>query len=397
MTSQRDESLTVTSSTLNETSAPVQPVLLVFGTRPEAIKLCPLIPAIQKISNGALRPVVCVTAQHREMLDQVLRIFEVKPDFDLEAMRPGQSLPTLTARLLTLLSPIFEEVKPAMTVVQGDTTTTFCAALASNFAQVPVAHVEAGLRTHDRNNPFPEEMFRVLTADLTRLHFAATQGAARNLIREGINPLRIEVTGNTGIDAVLSIQQRLRSGAPSGLDAALDRSKKLVVVTAHRRESFGPQFDNICQAVLELSKRSDVQIVWPVHKNPNVLNSVERLLRNQPNIVLLEPLDYLPFVDLMSRAYLLLTDSGGIQEEAPSLGKPVLVLRSTTERPEAVEAGTVKLVGTETAKIVSEAVRLIENQSEYDRMSRLHNPYGDGQACERIAERLRAYLTTPLT
>lgn len=338
-----------------------------------------------------------MTGQHREMLDQVLRIFDVQPEFDLAVMQPNQPLADLTARLLTGLTKVIEQVKPALTVVQGDTSTTFCGALSSFYAGVPVAHVEAGLRTFDLRNPFPEESNRQMTRCLATIHFAATEGAARNLLREGVEQASIVVTGNTGIDAVLSIRDRLLGGASSGLNLNVDDGKKLIVVTAHRRESFGPQFEEICRAVAQIAKRPDVRIVWPVHRNPNVLRPVEQMLRGNPNITLMEPLDYLPFVDLMQRAWLLLTDSGGIQEEAPSLGKPVLVLRSTTERPEAVAAGTVKLVGTDPAKIAEETYRLLDDGREYERMARLHNPYGDGHACERISQRISAYFENALT
>ena len=368
-------------------------MLIIFGTRPEAIKLCPLIGVLRSERfSQILRPIVCVTGQHREMLEQVLRIFDVQPDIDLAVMSPNQSLPELTARLITALPAIFAEIAPAMTIVQGDTTTTLCGALASFYAGVEVAHVEAGLRTFNLRVPFPEEMNRVMTSRLASLHFAATEGAARNLRKEGVRKVSIEVTGNTGIDAVLSIRDRLQRGASSGLDLFLDGRKKLIVVTAHRRENFGEEFENICAAVAELALRDDVQIVWPVHRNPNVLRPVEALLSGRPNVMLIAPLEYLPFVDLMQRAHLLITDSGGIQEEAPSLGKPVLVLRSTTERPEAVEAGTVKLVGTDAANILAASTRLLDDSHEYEQMARLHNPYGDGRASLRIAERLATHF-----
>ncbi len=359
--------------------------------------MCPLIEALRADwLAGALEPVVCVTGQHREMLDQVLAIFGVQPDFDLAIMQQGQTLPELTARLLSALPPVFEEARPALTIVQGDTTTTLCGALASFYAGVPVAHVEAGLRTFNLQSPFPEEMNRVLTSRLTALHFAATEGAAGHLRQEGIAACDIHVTGNTGIDAVLAVRNRLEEGAASGLEIALDPSKKLIVVTAHRRESFGPEFENICRAIAELADRQDVQIVWPVHRNPNVRQPVDAILRGHPNVILIEPLEYLPFVDLMRRAYLILSDSGGVQEEAPSLGKPVLVLRDTTERPEAVAAGTVRLVGTDPAKILAESLRLLEKEAEYKRMSEVHNPYGDGSASARITRILAAHLAIPL-
>ncbi len=396
MTSPRVESLTGTSSSTSSLASRKR-ILLVFGTRPEAIKLCPLVGMLrQEPFCRYLEPVVCVTGQHREMLDQVLRIFDVKPEFDLQLMHKGQTLPELTARLIQALPEVFAKVQPSWTIVQGDTTTTLGGALSSFYGDVPVAHVEAGLRTFQLRSPFPEEMNRVLTTRLTTLHFAATEGAAENLWREGVARETVEITGNTGIDAVLSVRDRLQAGADSGLDVALDGSKKLIVITAHRRESFGPEFENICRAVSQLAERSDVQIVWPVHRNPNVLKPVDTWLRGKPNIVLTEPLDYLPFVDLMQRAYLIISDSGGVQEEAPSLGKPVLVLRKTTERPEAVAAGTVKLVGTDPAVILAEATRLLDDRKEYERMAHVHNPYGDGQACGRIARRIAAALGVPV-
>ncbi len=368
-------------------------VLVIFGTRPEAIKLCPLISALRmRPSARGLETVVCVTAQHREMLDQVLAVFNVTPDYDLDVMRPGQTLTELTARLLAALKPVIDEVKPALVVVQGDTTTTLCGALAAFYAGVPVAHVEAGLRTFDMRAPFPEEMNRVVTGRLATLHFAATAWAAENLSRDGVSPERIQVTGNTGIDAVLMVRDALEEGRVSGLALPVNGRRKLIVVTAHRRESFGEGFVRICEAVSALAGREDVQVIWPVHPNPSVRKTVDETVRGRENVLLMEPLEYLPFVDLVRRSYLVITDSGGVQEEGPSLGKPILVLREKTERPEAVKAGTVKLVGTDRELIVREAVRLIEDRTEYDRMARLHNPYGDGQASGRIAESIAAYL-----
>ncbi len=390
MTSPRDASHIVTSSTIPQRRQTKPRVLVIFGTRPEAIKLCPLVQKLQQQDDW--ETLVCVTAQHRQMLDQVLAAFSVKPDFDLDLMQPGQTLAALSARLLAGLEKVFLETRPALTIVQGDTSTTLCGALCSFYARVPIAHVEAGLRTFDMEAPFPEEMNRVVTGRLATLHFAATEWAAQNLRNEGVPPERIEVTGNTGIDAVLSVRSALEAKLLSGVDLAVDAKRKLIVVTAHRRESFGDGFADICQALAELARRDDTQIVWPVHPNPNVLRAVDKFLRGRPNILLIDPLDYLPFVDLMRRAYLLITDSGGVQEEGPSLGKPILVLRQKTERPEAVEAGTVKLVGTDRAAIVREAVRLLEDQAEYERMARLHNPYGDGHASERIVRRIHASL-----
>jgi UDP-N-acetylglucosamine 2-epimerase (non-hydrolysing) len=393
MTSPRDESPTGTSNTPTSPFKPSKRVLVVFGTRPEAIKLCPLVSALlREPFCCGLETIVCVTAQHRQMLDQVLAAFEVTPDHDLDLMRPGQTLTALTARVLAGLESVLIAVRPSLVIVQGDTTTTLCAALASFYAGIPVAHVEAGLRTFDMHAPFPEEMNRVLAARLADLHFAATDWAADNLVREGVRTESIQVTGNTGIDAVLSISDGIERGRLSGLSLPLDTRKKLILVTAHRRESFGEAFVRICEAISTLAERNDVQVVWPVHLNPNVQDTVHKILGRHSNILLVEPVDYLPFVDLMRRAYLLITDSGGVQEEGPSLGKPILVLREKTERPEAVRAGTVKLVGTNRDAIISEATRLLDDRAEYERMARLHNPYGDGKASGRIAGRIFSYL-----
>jgi UDP-N-acetylglucosamine 2-epimerase (non-hydrolysing) len=327
------------------------------------------------------------------MLDQVLDAFGIQPDHDLNVMLPGQTLLQSAARIIGALEPVFDSGKPDLAIVQGDTTTTFCGALAAFYSGVPVAHVEAGLRTGDLRQPFPEELNRVLATRLATLHFAATQGAAQNLAAEGITH-NVWVTGNTGIDAVLSVRDRLEQNEK---ELTSPRSpydwpgKRLILVTAHRRESFGEGFERICQALATIADRPDVHVVYPVHPNPNVQEPVNRHLLAHPNVTLLEPLDYVPFVDLMRRAHIILTDSGGIQEEGPSLGKPILVLREKTERPEAVEAGTVKLVGSDTARIVAEAAHLLDDQSEYERMSRIHNPYGDGHACERIEAGLREF------
>lgn len=359
--------------------------LFVFGTRPEAIKLCPV------VLHMKARPLefsvrVAVTAQHRQMLDQVLAAFRVTPDFDLDLMTANQTLPGLSARMLAGLEPVVAEAKPDVVYVQGDTTTTLCGALAAFYAGIPVGHVEAGLRTGDLRQPFPEEMNRVVTARLATMHFATTDGSRQNLLREGIAEEAIRVTGNSGIDAVLYVRDRLISGELQGLNwDFLDPSRRLIVVTAHRRESFGPGFENICAALGTLAKRDDVEIVWPVHRNPNVMGPVQKHLSGLPRVHLIEPLDYVPFVDLMRRAYLLLTDSGGIQEEGPSLGKPVIVMREKTERPEAVDAGTVRLTGTDATRIVSEVERLLDDPSAHEAMARVHNPYGDGHASELIA------------
>jgi UDP-N-acetylglucosamine 2-epimerase (non-hydrolysing) len=367
-------------------------VLFVFGTRPEAIKLCPVVLHFRR--NAPEIPVrVCVTGQHRGMLDQVLEIFGVQPDFDLNVMTPGQTLFGSTARILSGLESVLKEAKPGMVFVQGDTTTTLAGALGAFYARIPVGHVEAGLRTWDLTEPFPEEMNRVVASKLATLHFAATDWAAKNLQNEAISPQAIHITGNTGIDAVLHVRDRLVSGeltAPAL--PSLNPARKLVLVTAHRRESFGPGFENICQALATLAAREDVEIVYPVHPNPNVREPVHRHLAGLANVHLLEPLSYVPFVDLMRRAHLLLTDSGGVQEEGPSLGKPILVMRDKTERPEAVEAGTVKLVGTDPERILTESARLLEDEAEYRRMALVHNPYGDGRASERILAITRSYL-----
>jgi UDP-N-acetylglucosamine 2-epimerase (non-hydrolysing) len=368
-------------------------VLFVFGTRPEAIKLCPVLLHMRQRA-GEFSVKGCVTAQHRGMLDQVLAAFHVTPDYDLDVMRPGQTLAQLTARILEQLEPVLAAERPDMVLVQGDTTTTLSGALAAFYQHIAVGHVEAGLRTGDLQQPFPEEMNRVVTTRLATLHFAPTPLAAGRLAAEGVAGERIFVTGNSGIDAVLYVRDALASGAVAVAPwTQLDPGKKLIVVTAHRRESFGDGFEHICAALSRLAQRGDVQIAYPVHRNPNVLEPVHRLLEGQPNILLLDPLDYVPFVDLMRRACMILTDSGGIQEEGPSLGKPILVMREKTERPEAVEAGTVKLVGTSEQKIVSEACLLLDNEEERRRMSRVHNPYGDGQASRRIADAIAGFST----
>lgn len=368
-------------------------VLFVFGTRPEAIKLCPVLLRLRS-RPADFETRVCVTGQHRHMLDQVLSVFDVRPDHDLDLMLPGQTLFQSTSRILAALEGVLEAEQPAIVLVQGDTTTTLCGSLAAFYSRVPVGHVEAGLRTGDMAQPFPEEMNRVLTARLAALHFAATPGAARNLIAEGIDPARITVTGNSGIDAVLYVRDGLASGRLPGVALpGLDPAKKLIVVTAHRRESFGDGFERICAALARLAARPDVQIVYPVHRNPNVQEPVNRLLAGHPNVFLVEPLEYVPFVDLMRQAYLLITDSGGIQEEGPSLGKPVLVMRDKTERPEAVEAGTVKLVGSGEQAIVEAARELLENPKTYRAMARVHNPYGDGCASARIGDVIHSFLS----
>ena len=371
--------------------------LVVFGTRPEAIKLCPLVSHL-RLTPDKFDVRTCVTAQHRSMLDQVLTAFDVRPDYDLDLMKPDQTLCQTTAGVLTGLAAVLKEAEPDVVIVQGDTTTTFAAALAAFYAKPPVGHVEAGLRTGDRFSPFPEEMNRVLATRLSDLHFAATEQAAENLRREGVPGDRIMVTGNTVIDAVVSVRDRLLGGEFPRKDwPFLDADRKLILVTAHRRETFGAGFERICTALRKLAQLPDVQIVYPVHRNPNVLEPVRRLLGETTQIDLIEPLGYVPFVDLMMRSHILLTDSGGIQEEAPSLGKPVLVMREKSERREAIDAGTAILVGAEIDAIVTETARLLDDETHYEHMARAHNPYGDGHACKRIADGLLSHLSRHLT
>jgi UDP-N-acetylglucosamine 2-epimerase (non-hydrolysing) len=371
-------------------------ILFLFGTRPEAIKLSPVVLHMRsRLSEFSVR--VAVTAQHRRLLDQVLATFDIRPDYDLDLMRSGQSLLESSARILAALEDVLNSESPQLVLVQGDTTTTLCGALGAFYKNVPVGHVEAGLRTGDLRQPFPEEMNRVVTTRLASLHFAATQEAARNLCAEGVDSRRIAVTGNSGIDAVLYVREGLEQGrwATDGENALwtwLDDSKKLIVVTAHRRESFGEGFERICAALSRLAERGDIQIVFPVHPNPNAHDPVCRYFSNHPNILLTEPLEYVPFIDLMGRAYFVMSDSGGIQEEAPALGKPVLVLREKTERSEAVDAGTVRLVGTDVDCIVREAHGLLDSPAAYQQMSRVHNPYGDGRASERIARAILSFF-----
>ncbi len=369
-------------------------IVVVFGTRPEAIKLAPVVKALRQV--GTFEVQVCVTAQHRQMLDQVLELFAITPDVDLDLMQPGQDLTDLTARVLVGMRGVLRDWRPDLLLVQGDTTTTLAASLAAHYEKIAVGHVEAGLRTGNLYAPWPEEMNRRLTTVLAALHFPPTPWARDNLLREGVAAEVVHVTGNTVIDALLEVVARLASD--EALRVGLERQfgflnpvRKLVLVTGHRRESFGPGFEQICQALRALGEREDVEIVYPVHLNPNVQEPVRRILGSCPNIHLIEPLDYLPFVYLMSRAYLIVTDSGGIQEEAPSLGKPVLVMRDTTERPEAVEAGTAKLVGTDRGRIVMEATRLLEDAAAYRAMAQAHNPYGDGKASERIVDFLQKH------
>ena len=359
-------------------------VLFVFGTRPEAIKLAPVIRRLREWTDQ-FDCRVAVTGQHRGLLDQVLDVFSIQPDHDLNVMQAGQSLHGLTARIIAALEPVVATEQPDWVLVHGDTTTALCGALSAFYSGVRVAHVEAGLRTFDPQSPFPEEMNRVLVGRLAALHFAPTESAAVNLRREGIADSQICVTGNTGIDAVLDIRDRLQQGGlrAEGLPP-FDPTKKLIVVTGHRRESFGDGFERICDALGRLADRDDAEIVYAVHPNPHVTEPVQRKLGTHRNVHLIEPLGYVPFVELMQRAHLILTDSGGIQEEAPSLGKPVLVMREKTERPEAVVAGTARLVGTDTERIFAECALLLEDETEYARRAHIHNPYGDGQAALRI-------------
>lgn len=368
-------------------------VLTIFGTRPEAIKMAPVVQSLKGCPE--LDTKICVTAQHRQMLDQVLRLFDLQPDFDLNLMKSGQDLTDITCAVLSGLRPILRQWRPDWILVHGDTTTTMAASLAAYYEKIPVGHVEAGLRTNDIYAPWPEEMNRRIAGSIASMHFAPTEGARANLRREGIDAANIIVTGNTVIDALLAVVQRLRTERELQAELQrkfpfLDAQKRILLVTGHRRENFGAGFENICHALKELSLRTDIQIIYPVHLNPNVQEPVQRILGNNPQIHLIEPQDYLPFVYLMDQAHIILTDSGGIQEEAPSLGKPVLVMRDTTERPEAVEAQTVRLVGTDRQKIVASVHELLDDPHQYARMSLAHNPYGDGQAAHRIAQYLKA-------
>jgi UDP-N-acetylglucosamine 2-epimerase (non-hydrolysing) len=373
------------------TDTPKKKILLVFGTRPEAIKLAPLISILKNQPFCEVR--VCVTAQHREMLDQALKIFNIQPDYDLNLMKPGQSLADITSGVLVAVGAVLRKWRPDWLVVQGDTSTTFAASLAGFYEKISIGHVEAGLRTWNVYLPWPEEMNRRLTSSLSSLHFPPTSWAKQNLKNENIPEDKIHVTGNTVIDALLQVVGKIESDATL-LDSLkqkfsfLDSKKKIILVTGHRRENFGESFENICHALKELSLRDNIQIVYPVHLNPNVTEPANHILGSIRNIHLIEPLDYLSFVYLMSISTLILTDSGGVQEEAPSLGKPVLVMRDTTERPEGVEAGTVKLVGTRMDAIVRETTSLLEDNTLYEKMARTHNPYGDGKAAEKIAREL---------
>ncbi len=379
-------------------------IMLVFGTRPEAIKMAPLVKEFQKHPE-CFETIVCVTGQHREMLDQVLHIFDIKPDYDLNIMKQGQDLYDVTARVLTGMRDVLKEAQPDVVLVHGDTTTSTAAALAAFYQQIPVGHVEAGLRTHNIYSPWPEEMNRQITGRIATYHFAPTPLSRQNLLAEGVKEDQIAVTGNTVIDALYMVVDKIKRD--KALDAELEtllknagydvnrlaNGKKLVLITGHRRENFGDGFIHMCTAIKDLTKKyPDVDFVYPMHLNPNVRKPIHEVfgedLSNLGNMYFIEPLEYLSFVYLMEKSTIVLTDSGGIQEEAPGLGKPVLVMRDTTERPEALEAGTVKLVGTNYERIVHEVSELIDNQEYYDRMSKAVNPYGDGLACGRILSAL---------
>lgn len=367
-------------------------VLTVFGTRPEAIKLAPVVKALEGRPD-LFRSSVCVTAQHREMLDQALSLFEIRPDYDLNIMKQGQDLYEITTEVLLKLKGFFQSVRPDLVLVQGDTTTTFGASLSAFYEKIPLAHVEAGLRTHDKYRPFPEEINRRLTSGLADYHFAPTEQAKSHLLREGISEAHIFVTGNTVIDALLwtvkkqsspEYRQRMKNFFSERIPPSA-HPRRMILVTAHRRESFGEGFENICRALKEIVRRNaDVEIVYPVHLNPRVREPVRRIIGDVDRIHLIDPLDYEPFVHLMNQSYLILTDSGGIQEEAPSLGKPVLVMREVTERPEAIEAGTAKLVGSKQEGIIEETQKLLDCSEAYRKMSTIQNPYGDGASAERI-------------
>jgi UDP-N-acetylglucosamine 2-epimerase (non-hydrolysing) len=388
-------------------------VMLVFGTRPEAIKMAPVVKELQR-NPGQFQTIVCVTAQHRQMLDQVLHLFDIRPDYDLDIMKPGQNLFDVTCNVLQGLKPLLQKEQPGIVLVHGDTTTTMAAALAAFYCRVPVGHVEAGLRTHNKFSPFPEEINRTVAGTLADLHFAPTEAARQNLLAEGVAATSITVTGNTVIDALFMAVEKIRAGNLEeeiirqlidnypNLQRVLSRTAsiqnstfktsnavepKLILVTGHRRENFGEGFESICHALAEIAdKYENVEILYPVHLNPNVQEPVKRILGSvrRNNVHLIEPVDYLPFVQLMNRSYLIITDSGGVQEEAPSLGKPVLVMRETTERPEALEAGTVKLVGTDRRAIVGAVSRLLDDAGAYRTMALAHNPYGDGLAAGRV-------------
>ncbi|HUN21512.1 MAG TPA: UDP-N-acetylglucosamine 2-epimerase (non-hydrolyzing) [Anaerolineales bacterium] len=367
-------------------------VLSIFGTRPEAVKMAPIVQALAH--EPRIQSKVLVTAQHREMLDQVLEIFRIQPDYDLNVMQPGQTPTDVAAAILSRLQPILADEKPDYILVQGDTTTVMAASIAAVYARVKVGHVEAGLRTYDRNNPFPEEYNRVITDAISDMHFAPTLASRSALLKEGIPAERIHVTGNTVIDALHTIVRRLQTSQPP-VQVDLPSDKKVILVTSHRRENFGEPLHNILTALSALAKRPDVHLVFPVHRNPNVLGPVQEALGHFPNITLLPPQDYFAFVYLMGKADIVLTDSGGVQEEAPGLGKPVLVMRLVTERPEAVHAGTARLVGTDSSRILAETTRLLDDPAAYQAMAQAVNPFGDGKAAERTVKALLGEPYTP--
>ncbi|HIP29870.1 MAG TPA: UDP-N-acetylglucosamine 2-epimerase (non-hydrolyzing) [Sulfurospirillum arcachonense] len=374
-------------------------ILIVFGTRPEAIKMAPLIKEFKKYPD-MFNTKVCVTAQHREMLDQVLNLFEIKPDYDLDIMKKNQDLYDVTSNVLNGMKKVLEELKPDIVFVHGDTTTTFATSLAAYYQKIDIAHIEAGLRTGNIYSPWPEEANRKLTSCLTRYHFAPTFKSKQNLINENIDEKNVIITGNTVIDALFLILEKIRKDAKlkkkidimfESIGLNFEDKKKIILVTGHRRENFGEGFVNICEALKTVAlKNRDIDIVYPMHLNPNVREPIKRTLLGVKNIHLIEPLEYEQFVYLMSKSYIILTDSGGIQEEAPSMGKPVLVMRDTTERPEAIESGTVKLVGTDTKVIVEEVTKLLNSKDAYNSMSKAVNPYGDGQSCSKIVEFLKS-------
>jgi len=364
-------------------------ILFIFGTRPEAIKMAPVVNVFRKDSVN-FKTLVAVTAQHREMLDQVLSVFDIIPDYDLDLMSKNQTLESLTGKILNGISDLLKDIQPDLVFVQGDTTTTFAASLSAFYKKIPVGHIEAGLRTSNRYSPFPEEINRRMTSSIATYHFPPTKQAAQNLLHEGVEKENIKITGNTVIDALLSVSAKLDTEQGKyetyfydGYEIDL-AEKKTILVTGHRRESFGHGFENICAAIKEIAQHNNVQVVYPVHLNPNVQEPVNRILGGLENVSLIPPQDYVPFVFLMKKAHIILTDSGGVQEEAPSLGKPVLVMRDNTERPEGIDASTARLVGTNTREIKSSVELLLNNQSEYDKMAKAVNPYGDGKASEKI-------------
>jgi len=370
-------------------------ILIIFGTRPEAIKMAPVIKALQKNPEFIVK--VCVTAQHRQMLDQVISLFEITPDYDLDIMRPSQDLTDITVQIILGVRDIVSILKPDLILVHGDTTTAFAAGMAAFYAGIPIGHIEAGLRTDNPQSPWPEEMNRRLLSVMAELHFAPTEQAQNNLIRENIPSEKIHVCGNTLIDSLKEIQERLQSSTSlqkefSNKFSFIGSDKRIILVTCHRRENFGEGITNICTALKSISTRNDVEIIYPVHLNPNIQEPVKRLLSNHLNIHLISPQDYLPFVYLMNRSYVLLTDSGGIQEEASSLGKPVLLMRDNTERPEAIESGTVKLVGTSSETIIYNCNLLLDNPDTYYSMSKSHDAYGNGKSAECIARKIKQYF-----